>query len=207
MNAKKLAAATVLVGCMLAPRVHAAPDDGIAWNPADMPSACPEGRLIIDVTQRVLNGVDIGSRGNAWAQVSYTRRIQVVQTGTNLFCATVTQNGAFTTIAGPSPAAATTGGVVASGVAGTFYGGYVSGVFTAVLRAAPDAPVMGALPSIDRQCSQGGSCAPAAPWAAAYFAEVTGLDAEWWGWTYTASNGNWVNNATGDSGDITGTPN
>ena len=63
------------------------------------PSACPDGALVLNVTQKVVNAVDSGTTRPVWAFDDYIRQIRVVDTGSGL-CATVKYEGNFTSIAG-----------------------------------------------------------------------------------------------------------
>jgi hypothetical protein len=167
--------------------------------------------LVINVVQKVVNDVDSGTAGNVWAFDDEIRQIQVVQTGTNTFCATVSYQGNFTTIAGPSPGAAYTNNTVGDEVVGTFQGGYVSTIFTATLKASPTlngGPIRkkGSIGEFDYQCDTSFNCPGYVDWTAIYFDNISGFDLAWWGWVYHGgNNGSWTNAITGNSGDITGT--
>jgi hypothetical protein len=166
------------------------------------PSACPSGNLVVNVVQKVVNDADSGTSGNAWAFDDFVRQIQVVDTGAGGFCATVKYEGNFTTVAGPSPGAAYTGGTVADGIVGTFQGGYVSTLFTGTLK--PGVKTKGSIGTYDYQCDTSFNCPGAVSWPSLFFDNLGGFDiGGWWGWTYHGgSNGTWVNAITGNSGDI-----
>ena len=166
------------------------------------PSSCPGGTLVINVVQKVLNDNDSGVAGNAWAYDDFVRQIQVVKTSPGWFCATVSYQGNFTTIAGPSP---NNTGTVGDGVVGTFQGGYVSTVFSATLKTTPLARTKGSIGTYDYNCNTAFNCPGYVSWVTLYFDSVSGFDLAWWGWVYHAgNNGSWTNAITGNSGDITG---
>ena len=183
--------------------VFAAPGEHLDWG-AQLHSgisACPSGTLVINVVEKVLNDADSGVAGNTWALDDFLRQIQVVQTDTNTFCATVKFQGSFTTFAGISPGGT---GAVGEGVVGTFEGGYSSTVFSATLKSSPDNRVRGSIGTFNYQCNAFG-CSNSSDWTTFYFDNVSGFDLSWWGWTYHAgNNGSWVDASSGISGDITG---
>ena len=115
--------------------VSAGPSEHLNWGGQlnAGASSCPAGTLVINVIQKVTGDADSGVAGNAWAFDDYVRRIQVIQTASGSFCATVSYQGSFTTNAGPSPQNT---GTVAAGVVGTFEGGYVA-TFTGTLISSP----------------------------------------------------------------------
>ena len=95
------------------------------------PLKCGPGNRVVNVTQRIVNDADSGLAG-FWAFDVYTRRIQVWQTATDTFCAIVSYDGTFTTVAGFSPQNT---GTVAAGIQGNFRGGYLAATFTGTLLA------------------------------------------------------------------------
>src|SRR5713101_3381086 len=124
----------------------AGPAEHLNWGAAVNGSACPAGKLVINVVQKVVNSVDSGTTRLVWAFDDYVRQIQVVQVGPSSFCATVRYQGSFTTVAGDSPGASyNAGGSVGEGIVGTFEGGYVSTVFGATLKSAPLARTRGSI--------------------------------------------------------------
>jgi hypothetical protein len=127
-----------------------------------------------------------------------------VQTAPDTFCATVSYQGSFTTMAGASPGAGYTGSTVAAGVVGTFQGGYVSTSFTGTLKST--VRTRESIGTFDYLCDSSGSCPGFVLWPTLFFDGLSGFDiGAWWGWVYHAgNNGSWVNAITGNSGDITG---
>src|SRR6266571_6980942 len=95
----------VLFGLFAVPPVLGGPSDHLNWGQQlrSGPSECPSGPLVINVVQKVVNDDDSGVAGNAWAFDDFVRQIKVVDTGGGTFCATVSYQGSFTTIAGTSP--------------------------------------------------------------------------------------------------------
>jgi len=194
--------ATLAVLCLV-PAVHlvlAAPSEHLNWGSQINHSACPSGKLVVNVTQKIINDNDSGVAGNAWAYDDIIRHIQVVKTAPNTFCATLSYQGNFSTIAGPSP---NNTGTVGDGVVGTFQGGYRSTVFTGTF--APTAPTRGSLGTFNYNCDTNFNCPGYVDWTTLYFSSTSGFGLAWWGWVYHAgNNGSWVNSVDGNSGDITG---
>jgi hypothetical protein len=90
--------------------------------------------------------------------------------------------GAFTTVAGASPGGT---GTIAAGITGTFEGGYVSTVFTGVLKTVPGASTRGNIGSFDYACDTStGVCPGYVDWKSLYFDSTAGFDLAWWGWVY-----------------------
>src|SRR5437868_4886675 len=58
---------------------------------------CPLGTQIVNVSIPIANDADAGFLGNAWAFDRYSRKLTVVQVGTNLYCASTSDSGSFTT--------------------------------------------------------------------------------------------------------------
>jgi len=192
--------------CLLIPVVgFAAPHEHLNWGSQTSQAQCGPGPLVINVVQKVVNDDDSGVGGNAWAKDDFVRQIQVVQTGVGTFCATVSYQGTFTTLAGLSPQNT---GTIAAGVLGAFQGGYISN-FTATLSANPTARRQGNIGTYDYQCDGSFNCPGYVDWTTLYFNNGAGaaVDFGWWGWVYHAgNNGSWVNEIAppGNSGDITG---
>jgi hypothetical protein len=118
----------------------AAPSDHLNWGSQINQSQCaPNGTVVINVTQKVTNDVDSGNCGNYWAYDNEVRQIQVVQTGADTFCATVSYQGSFSTIAGKSPGGSNncSSSALGTGVTGTFQGGYIAKSFTGTLISKP----------------------------------------------------------------------
>ncbi len=186
---------------------YGAPSEHLNWG-AQLHSgsaSCPNGAPIINVVQKVVNDIDSGTCGNYWAYDDVVRQIKVVQTGPGVFCATVSYQGKFTTVAGPSPGAAPAcTSTIADGVGGTFQGGYVA-TFAGALLSSPGARTKGNIGTFDYGCNAStGDCPGYVGWVSLYFL-YSSFDQPWWGWVYHAgNNGSWVNAASGNSGDITG---
>jgi hypothetical protein len=193
---------------LYAPAFAGPSDPGVHlnWGSQINQSTCPSGKLVINVNQKVVNDCDSGTTRPCWALDGFVRHIQVVQV-TGGFCATVSYQGNFTTIAGDSPQAVTDiGGTVGDDVVGTFEGGYRSTTFTGTLLGTPTQSTRGSIGTFDYACDgTTGVCPGFVDWTTFYFSSTTGFDLAWWGWIYHGGlNGTWVNASTGNSGDITG---
>lgn len=169
-------------------------------------SQCGHAKLAVNVTQKIINDADSGTLGNVWAFDAYNRHIQLWQTGPNTFCAIVDYHGQFTTVAGPSPQAATdTGGTVSAGVEGTFEGGYRA-LITGTLNPSPSYKTRGDLGLFNYNCDMSFNCPGYVDWTQVYFTGgPSSFNEVWWGWQYHgAKHGTWINSSDGNSGDITG---
>jgi hypothetical protein len=172
------------------------------WGSQLNQSECPNGTLVVNAVQKITKDADSGVGGNAWALDDEIRHIQVVQLDDGSFCATLSYQGSFSTLAGASPQNT---GTVGDGVVGTFEGGYRSTIFTGHLLSTPLAKTKGSIGSFDYNCDSTFNCPGYVDWTTLYFSDTQGFDLEWWGWTYHAgNNGSWVNAIGGNSGDITG---
>ena len=158
------------------------------------------GELMVNVTYRLTNDFDSGVHGNAWANDSINRHVQIFAVGSGNFCAAINDTGTFTTFAGDSPSGT---GTVTAGIKGVINGGYVTTVFAGTLNPAPAYATRGNLGSFDLQCTDASTCPGARP---SFLSYVTGAwDFADWGWSYhTARNGDWINSAAANTGDITG---
>ena len=163
--------------------------------------------LLVNVHFTVVNDFDSGFAGNAWANDSIDRQLQIWQLDDGTFCARVSDHGKFVTFAGASPSGAST---VAAGIKA------VSSRAATSLRSSP-----GRLP---RRCRRTATSAPST-WRAptpttarvhptvracstpSYFSSTSGAGLAQWGWIYRAGkHGTWLNQddvAAADSGDIT----
>jgi hypothetical protein len=174
-------------------------------------SQCPNGPLVLNVTEKISGDADSGTASTVWAFDDYVRHIQVVEVGAGSYCATLSYQGNFTTEAGPSPQAATTGGTVGEGVVGNFDGGYVA-TFTGTQNANPSVngvalKTKGSIGKFDYACDDTGACPGYFDWVAVFFGPDADASFTYssWGWTYhTSSNGTWINASSGNLGDITG---
>jgi len=192
-------AAALLAGPVMA----ASPAQPAANIPANF--ACPAGgNLVVNVNYKVLNDVDSGTKGNFWAFDNYTKGILIWKYFDGRFCAVATYGGQFTTIAGDSPQAATTGGTVGAGVKGFFAGGWVSNVFHGTLQ--PNVQTHGSLGTKDFHCNADGTNCNKYYWLTVYFgATAADFVLANWGWVYvTPYNGYWINALSGNHGDISG---
>lgn len=172
---------------------------GAFGGPQLAASACGGGKLVLNVTHKVVNDADSGFHGY-WAFDTYNRQIRVWQTGPSTYCAIVKYEGQFKTIAGASSPGA--GVLLGPSVQGTFNGGY-RGIITGTFSPGSN-PTRGSLGVKDYQCNAGGSCASLFSWLGTYFAPGYSFSYAWWGWEYKYKNQRWVNAIDGSAGDITG---
>jgi len=215
MNIKKIlsgvAVSSVMLGSMVV-QAFAAPQTTLNWGSQINSSQCPNGNLVINVTQKALNDGDTRVGSGFWAMDNFNRTIKVWQIAYNTYCATVSYKGQFVSLGGVSPEGAGTIGV---GVTGTVEGGYRSTIFTGTLNPNPtfdgsNLPTNGSLGTIDYQCQPNdpgdySTCSNLFDWVSTYFSSTSGFDFAWWGWIYHGgNNGTWVNALSGNLGDITG---
>jgi len=198
-------ALAAVVGLLAASGVLAAPGPQLNYGQQINASQCQPGKLVINVTWKALNDADSGFAGNAWAYDNYTKSVQIWQTGSDTFCASVQYEGKFTTVAGASPNSTLANITpIPAGITGTMHGGYIA-QFTGTLNGAPEYATHGNLGTFDYQCDASFNCPGAPDWTTIYFSSMPTFDQPWWGWIYrTGQNGTWVNASTGSSGDITG---
>ena len=160
------------------------------------------GTMIANVTYTLTNDYDSGVAGNAWANDTVNRHLQVFDRGDGTFCAAINDTGSFVTFAGLSPQNT---GHVSAGISGRINGGYITNNFTGALDPSPAYATHGNLGSFDLQCDAFFNCNGPHPSFLSYFSSTGSWTQPAWGWTYhTAKNGDWVNASTGNSGDITG---
>ena len=164
---------------------------------------CAVGAPLVTVPYGLVTDYDSGFAGNAWANATIDRHLQVWSTGPGTYCATVEDHGSFVTFAGPSPSGTST---VSAGVRGVIGGGYVTTTFTGTF--APSLPTRGNLGTFDLQCTSVSNCPGAHPSFTSYFSSTGSWDLAAWGWAYFAGrHGTWVNAynvSAADGGDITG---
>lgn len=157
---------------------------------------------LVDVTYVLTNDYDSGFAGNAWANDTVARHLQIWRATDGTYCAAVADLGAFTTFAGPSPSGLST---VSAGVRGLLNGGYVTTRFTGAF--APSMRTRGFLGVFDLQCTPTFTCPGAHPSYLSYFASTSGDDLAQWGWIYYAGrHGTWLNQddvSAAAGGDIT----
>ena len=165
------------------------------------PAQCG-GKLVVNVTFGLYNDYDSGVAGNAWANDTITRHLQIRDAGDGTFCALVNDTGSFVTFAGASPAGT---GTVSAGITGGINGGYTTTAFSGTLDSSPAYSTRGNLGSFDLQCVDANTCPGAHPTFLSYFNAGVIWDYADWAWRYhTAQNGDWLNALSGNEGDITG---
>lgn len=165
-----------------------------------------EGKVVINVEEKVKNDVDSGFGGN-WAFDNYIRQIKVWKTdedNTNQWCAVVKYDGKFAAVEGQTGPGGT--GTIGSNVRGEMRGGYRA-TFTGDLKDNPTWPTHGNVGTIDYQCDILGNCPGYVSWTAQYFDNFDNFDQPWWGWIYKANgrHGTWLNQIDvlpEDSGNI-----
>lgn len=167
-------------------------------------NACgAKGRPLVNVHYTLVNDYDSGFAGNAWANDTIDRHLQIWQTSSGAYCALVEDHGSFVTFAGASPSGTST---VNAGVRGEIQGGYATTQFTGSY--APTLATRGDLGTFDLGCTSASICPGAHPSYASYFSSTTGADLATWGWIYHAGrHGTWLNADGIDAahgGDITG---
>jgi len=166
---------------------------------SNSPTQCATGKQVVNVNYTLTNDYDSGVHGNAWANDTINRHLQVWQAGSGQYCALVNDTGSFVTFAGDSPNGT---GSVAEGVTGRINGGYTTTVFSGTFN--PSRATKGNLGSFDLQCTSAYDCPGAHPSFLDYFNPGVSYDLATWGWTYhTAQNGDWLNSDAADTGDIT----
>jgi hypothetical protein len=168
---------------------------------------CGAGKLVLNVTYRVVNDVDTGLKGNNWAFDTYTRAVRVWRKAPGRFCSASTYNGTFETIAGWSPAGKTE---LPAGIRGTFRGSSVT-TFRATF-APGDASVRGPLGVKDFACTSAdekGECSGTWDWLREYFTGIERFRYVRYSFRYHATEngrGTWIDTFTGGkirfSGDI-----
>jgi len=165
-----------------------------------------EGRVVINVEEKVKNDVDSGFGGN-WAIDNYTRNIKVWNAESdnpNQWCAVVKYEGKFNTVAGQTGPGGS--GIIGPNVHGNMRGGYRA-TFDGDLKETPAWPTHGNVGTVDYGCDITGASCVYVSWPAQYFDNVANFDQPWWGWIYKAENrhGTWLNQIDvlpADSGNI-----
>jgi hypothetical protein len=174
-----------------------------AFASSNNPPGCGGGKPIVNVNYTLVNDFDSGVAGNAWANDTINRHLQIIDLGGGTYCALVNDTGSFVTFQGSSPQNT---GTVSAGITGRINGGYTSTTFTGTLNTSPAYASHGNLGTFDLQCIDAYTCPGVHPSFLSYFSSQTwdGNLASW-GWSYhTARNGDWVNASTGNTDDITG---
>jgi hypothetical protein len=133
---------------------------------------------------------DSGLGGNDWATDTINRQIQIWNTADGKYCASVSDQGSFVTLAGTSPSGQ---GLVPAGITGKLKGGYTT------------APLMGSTFNPNNLPTRGDLGTFTADTRPSFLSYGLTGDLADWGWAYqTQNNGKWINASTGNSGDITG---
>jgi hypothetical protein len=164
-------------------------------------------KVVANVTYTLKNDYDYdsGVAGNAWANDTINRHLQVFNLGNGTYCAVVNDTGSFLTFAGLSPGQLVRCSMVSAGITGQIKGGYTTTTFTGTLDLAPIYALTGNLGTFDKACTDAYTCTGVYPSYLSYISTISGDSLANWGWSYhTAKNGDWVNAASGNSGDITG---
>jgi hypothetical protein len=164
------------------------------------PETCRVGSTVVDVTETVLNVVDVGVDGHVWALDDSGTWLRIWRTGPNAYCVIERSVGVFTAFAGPSPALT---GVVAEGRRGGFVGTTtfrVTGVFQ------PKVATNGYLGRLDADCDREENCKTFDyRFTEKYFATVDSFEIESFNGAYASPrHGKWVQSLDSSSGDITG---
>ncbi len=197
MNIKKLLGLFIAVGTLLIVASPAYAVDHLRLGSQGQlnAKACDkEGKVIINVQEKVLNDVDSGFGGN-WAIDNYTRHIKVWKAdddNENQWCAVLKYEGKFETVEGQTGPGGTE--VIGANVKGEMRGGYRA-TFNADLKSSPLWPTHGNVGTIDYGCNITGSTCTYVSWTDQYFDNVTDFDQPWWGWIYRANkqHGVWLN--------------
>lgn len=207
---------TILVLLLGTATVSLAQTPSLNWGSEVNPARCPtdEGYryLEINVTRKVELDFAPGKNNVAadpvtlvapdrWAKREFNQHIQVWKIGAapppstaERFCALVRYQGSFLSTGTSDPNGNVT---LASGVDGTFEGGYRL-VFTAEENFTK--PTNG---HIETVAESGG----ATDWMVYYFTSISTFQPAWWGWVYHGGhNGTWVHAVGGNQGNITGAP-
>jgi hypothetical protein len=168
-----------------------------------------QAKQVVDVHFTLFNDYDSATDGSSWANDTIDRHLRIWQqnSGPNSgqFCVQVDDHGSFVTFAGTSPSGVPNG--LSAGINGHIEGGRVSNTFSGTLASAPPFATHGDLGSFDLECDVDPvNCPGDHPSYLSYFSSTSGdnQDAQW-GWIYkTAHNGTWLNQDSGNAGDITG---
>ncbi|GAA1998200.1 hypothetical protein [Microbacterium pumilum] len=161
---------------------------------------CRVGAPIVNVTETVLNVVDVGLDGHIWALDDYGSWLRIWRTGPDRYCVIEHAVGSFTAFAGASPALT---GTVAEGRKGGFVGTTtyrVTGTFS------PKAAQTGYLGLIDAGCDREENCATFDyRFTEQYFATVDSFDIDSFNAAYASPrHGRWIQTIDSSTGDIVG---
>ena len=149
------------------------------------------GQAVVNV-HYTYTSPDSGVGVERWADDIINRQLQIWKLADG-YCASVSDQGSFVTVAGPAPGGS--GNTVSDGITGKLKGGYTT---TRLTLTDPDA---GFNPSkLATRGDLGSYIGDARPSFVSY--GLSG-DLAKWGWVYqTANNGTWTNSVDGNSGDI-----
>lgn len=207
--ASRVIAASILSTMMVVASVglaYAHPTEKLNWGSKINVGQCDESlKLVIDVTQKVLNDVDSGEAGNNWAFDNYVRQIQVWVQSDGSYCALVRYKGMFDgqeNQQSPGTLSSPPGGLLSGEEDGSFEGGYRA-IIMGTLKSNPDWSTRGSIGTFDYQCTIAGICPGYKNWVDQYFNPGYVFLFDWWGWIYHCGNcGTWVNSIDGNSGDV-----
>jgi hypothetical protein len=161
---------------------------------------CPvQDAIVVNVTQVVKNDADSGQAGNYWAFDTYQRSIKMFDNHNGTYCAEVRYTGAANAVAGQRSPGNT--GFLNGHEDAVMRGGYQATI-TGSLLATPTWKKSGNVGTFNYACDLSGNCPGKVDWVAQYFGPSYGFNFDWWGWTYQASHGTWVNAITGNTGDV-----
>ncbi|HEV8405792.1 MAG TPA: hypothetical protein VGQ13_07800 [Nitrososphaera sp.] len=183
------------------------PTENLDWGSKINVGQCDETiKLVIDVSQKVLNDVDSGEAGNNWAFDNYNRQIQVWLQSDGTYCALVRYKGNFDgqeNQQSPGTVSSPPGGLLTGEEDGSFEGGYRA-IIIGSLKTNPDWSTRGSVGTFNYNCDLiTGICPGYENWVEKYFNPGYIFLFDWWGWIYHGGNcGTWVNSVDGNSGDV-----
>lgn len=156
---------------------------------------------LVDVNYTILNDADSNVAGGYWANDTIKRHVRIFSESDNTFCVVVEDHGKFVTFDSSSPNGT---GHVTAGITGNIEGGYITSDVQGTF--APTLATHGNLGTFDLQCDSSGNCPGTVPSWHDYFSSIVSAnDFAQWGWLYKAGhNGTWLNQDSGNAGDITG---
>jgi hypothetical protein len=115
-------------------------------GPETNPTACPSGKLVVNVTYTLNNDLDSAVGGSNWANDTLNRHLQIWQTGSDQYCAALSDNGSFTTLGTVDPG--TGSQALNAGIKGVINGGYNTGNYSSNLTTS-NYPTKGNLGNFD----------------------------------------------------------
>jgi len=181
--------------------VMAAPDLAFKKEVSRKQCNAPQGKVVINVTQKVVNDADSGQAGNTWAYDAYNRHIQVWLQQDGNYCAMVTYDGKFDAIAGQTSPGYTVG-TLSGNEDGKMNGGRRA-LIIGTLLGTPTWRTNGNVGTFDYGCNSVPLCPGYVSWTDQYFNTGYSYTDEWWGWEYNGPDGHtWVNSSDGNTGDV-----